>query len=283
MQCELNVKVMDKFFEAIKEKREALTKSIFSNVLPPNEELEKGRKPAEIGEIREWSGYKYQKTANGWVPYRGGTNPKDSSKTTKDSEHDREVSSLKEELDHHYGELDNLERKKKDYISQHGEEKYNERHKKIEGHIESVRKELDKFKSSTKTTKKTSSSSEGKKGNSIYKKKLVDLTDEEFNELYEDSKERYNQIIMSSTVNEVSKQSAYSAMKKLEDEKKRRKKKLGESNSSTKKETPAKKTIYSVSYIGSDGKTHTEHFDDKDAAEDFKANVRPVPARSFIF
>lgn len=63
----------------------------------------------------------------------------------------KKKSSLKEELDHHNNELDNLENKKEDYIKQHGEEKYNERHKKIEDKIEDTRKELDNLKGSDKT------------------------------------------------------------------------------------------------------------------------------------
>lgn len=58
----------------------------------------------------------------------------------------KKKSSLKEELDHHNNELDNLENKKEDYIKRHGEEKYNERHKKIEDKIEDTRKELDNLK-----------------------------------------------------------------------------------------------------------------------------------------
>lgn len=64
---------------------------------------------------------------------------------------EKQVSSLKEDLDHHNNELDNLENKKEDYIKQHGEEKYNERHKKIEDKIEDTRKELDNLKGSDKT------------------------------------------------------------------------------------------------------------------------------------
>lgn len=60
------------------------------------------------------------------------------------------------------------------------------------------------------------------KKNSIYNKKLTDLTDEEFNKIYEDSKKMYHQILMNKNVNDVSKKSAEDAMKKLEDEKKRR-------------------------------------------------------------
>lgn len=67
------------------------------------------------------------------------------------SKKEKQVSSLKEDLDHHNNELDNLENKKEDYIKQHGEEKYNERHKKIEDKIEDTRKELDNLKGSDKT------------------------------------------------------------------------------------------------------------------------------------
>lgn len=67
------------------------------------------------------------------------------------AEKEKQVSSLKEDLDHHNNELDNLENKKEDYIKQHGEEKYNERHKKIEDKIEDTRKELDNLKGSDKT------------------------------------------------------------------------------------------------------------------------------------
>lgn len=83
---------------------------------------------------------------------------------------------------------------------------------------------------------KTTSSEGDKKGNSFYNKKLTDLTDEEFNKIYEDSKKMYHQILMNKNINETSRQSAESAMKKLEDEKKRRKgdgKKQTNSNSVT--------------------------------------------------
>lgn len=52
--------------------------------------LEKGKR-AEIGEVRTWGGYKYQKTASGWVPF------KESSKQVKESsvKQDRETSGYK--------------------------------------------------------------------------------------------------------------------------------------------------------------------------------------------
>lgn len=34
--------------------------------------IEKGGKRAQVGEIREWNGKKYQKTANGWAPVKTG-------------------------------------------------------------------------------------------------------------------------------------------------------------------------------------------------------------------
>lgn len=47
------------------------------------EALEKGKRAA-IGEIREWSGKKYQKTATGWVPVKGDS--KDSKKNSSEGE-----------------------------------------------------------------------------------------------------------------------------------------------------------------------------------------------------
>ena len=38
------------------------------------ETFEKGKK-ANIGEVRDWNGQKYQKTVNGWVPVKQGANP----------------------------------------------------------------------------------------------------------------------------------------------------------------------------------------------------------------
>jgi len=38
----------------------------------PSSYLEKGGKPAQIGEIREFAGKKYQKGANGWRPVKKG-------------------------------------------------------------------------------------------------------------------------------------------------------------------------------------------------------------------
>lgn len=51
--------------------------------------LEKGKR-AEIGEVRTWGGYKYQKTASGWVPF------KESSKSTPapKSEDEQELTKL---------------------------------------------------------------------------------------------------------------------------------------------------------------------------------------------
>lgn len=91
---------------------------------------------------------KHIDTGKEWRAWKLNLNS--SSKETK-SEQVKQVSSLKEELDHHNNELDNLENKKEDYIKQHGEEKYNERHKKIEDKIEDTRKELDNLKGSDKT------------------------------------------------------------------------------------------------------------------------------------
>lgn len=120
------------------------------NILPDYtaEILTKGGKAAAIGEIRTFGGKKYKKTTNGWRPVSKKDSKVEDSKETAGSDKSKTKSSLKEELDHHYSELDNLEEKKKNYIAQHGEEKYNERHKKIEDQIERTRKELDSLKDS---------------------------------------------------------------------------------------------------------------------------------------
>ena len=52
-------------------RRETILKG-FSNA----DELIKGGKPAEIGEIREFKGGKFEKTANGWVPVKKDKSPK---------------------------------------------------------------------------------------------------------------------------------------------------------------------------------------------------------------
>lgn len=80
-------------------------------------------------------------------------------------------------------------------------------------------------------TAASASKTDATKKNSIYNKKLTDLTDEEFNNIYEDSKKMYHQILMNKNVNDVSKKSAEDAMKKLEDEKKRRESNKKESSS----------------------------------------------------
>lgn len=53
-------------------------------------------------------------------------------------------------------------------------------------------------------------------------------------------------------------------------------------NSTSKESTVKKDKTYSVSYRGSDGKVHTEHFTDKASADDFKANFSPIRSMKFI-
>lgn len=60
------------------------------------EVLEKGR-GAQIGEIRDWKGGKYQKTANGWVPYTQGGGASAKKEGEGDSS-DGKVLSMKKEL-----------------------------------------------------------------------------------------------------------------------------------------------------------------------------------------
>lgn len=53
------------------------------------------------------------------------------------------IKSLKGELDHHREELDRHEANYDSYVSNYGEKRYLERYKKIEEHIENIKKELD--------------------------------------------------------------------------------------------------------------------------------------------
>ena len=47
-----------------------------TSIIISNDKIEKARKPAQIGEIREWRGRKMKKTANGWVPVSKGKQPR---------------------------------------------------------------------------------------------------------------------------------------------------------------------------------------------------------------
>lgn len=100
----------------------------------------------------------------------------------------------------------------------------------------------------SKTTSSASKTDTTKK-NSIYNKKLTDLTDEEFNNIYEDSKKMYHQILMNKNVNAVSKKSAEDAMKKLEDEKKRRESNKNGSKSQQKQDTNNEVSVKDVKAI----------------------------------
>lgn len=55
----------ENLFESKSDLNDEISKAIESDV------LEKGGKKATLGEIREWSGKKYQKTTQGWIPYKG--------------------------------------------------------------------------------------------------------------------------------------------------------------------------------------------------------------------
>lgn len=48
--------------------------------------IEKGGKRAQVGEIREWNGKKYQKTANGWAPVKTGSGQKGEGKPAEGGE-----------------------------------------------------------------------------------------------------------------------------------------------------------------------------------------------------
>lgn len=76
---------MSEFFDAL-DKREAMDR-LCKSIMPDDtaDILEKGKK-ADIGEIRDWGGHKYQKTASGWVLVRGegSTGKKTSTKGNED-------------------------------------------------------------------------------------------------------------------------------------------------------------------------------------------------------
>lgn len=77
---------MSEFFDAIEKNKGRIQKAILSNVIDPNlkDFFEKGKR-AQVGEIRDWNGKRYQKTVNGWAPVKGeGSIGKKTS--TKDSE-----------------------------------------------------------------------------------------------------------------------------------------------------------------------------------------------------
>ena len=66
---------MDNIFFDVLDKSRAIDR-LHKSIMPDTtaEILEKGKR-AEIGEVRTWGGYKYQKTQNGWVPFKEGTKP----------------------------------------------------------------------------------------------------------------------------------------------------------------------------------------------------------------
>lgn len=168
---------MSKFFDVL-DKDEAMDR-LCKSIMPDDtaDILEKGKK-ADIGEIRDWGGHKYQKTAAGWIMIgkSGQTKSENKDINSKVAEHDKKVRSLKEDLHYYYGALDNLEGRKKDYISQYGEEKYNERYKRIEDHIESIKKELDELKDQSKKISVNSPSKGYKKGDYVTAKNSDGVT-----------------------------------------------------------------------------------------------------------
>ena len=59
---------MDQFFEALEKSKNNVVLNVMEQVQYDEtaDVLEKGKR-AQMGEIREWNGLKYQKTPNGWV------------------------------------------------------------------------------------------------------------------------------------------------------------------------------------------------------------------------
>lgn len=78
---------MDKFFEALEKSKNAITLGLLEQVGfdETAEVLEKGKK-AQIGEIRDWKGIKMQKTAQGWVPVKGGSKPEGNQEITQEQQ-----------------------------------------------------------------------------------------------------------------------------------------------------------------------------------------------------
>lgn len=76
---------MSEFFDVL-DKREAMDR-LCKSIMPDDtaDVLEKGKK-ADIGEIRNWGGHKYQKTAAGWIMVGKSEQPKDNKGTSKESE-----------------------------------------------------------------------------------------------------------------------------------------------------------------------------------------------------
>lgn len=80
------------------QRQESIYKSFVGSLEPSDsliikaietEEVEKGKR-AQLGEIREWNGKKYQKTASGWVSVKGD-NDKKPSKDLTESQIDGEI------------------------------------------------------------------------------------------------------------------------------------------------------------------------------------------------
>lgn len=146
------VEIPDGIFKSINDKSSLRYKETSLNILKgiagiccvDKDAIEKA-KALPIGTEKTYGGKVYVKTERGWRPKRKSNDGNKESKTENDDKKSREIASLKEELDHHRNELDNLEKKKDYYYSQYAFTLYHDRHKKIEENIKKTEEELDKL------------------------------------------------------------------------------------------------------------------------------------------
>ena len=81
---------MDQFFEALEKSKNNVVLNVIGQVQYDEtaDVLEKGKR-AQMGEIREWNGLKYQKTSNGWIPVKqqkeGASEKKEETGSKKDT------------------------------------------------------------------------------------------------------------------------------------------------------------------------------------------------------
>ena len=111
---------MDKYFEALEKAKKGidLSGSFINQDQTASDalfldELEKGRK-AQIGEIRTWSGKKYQKTTNGWRPVKTGARDGGS----KEESEEKKPSALKTDAWNENISIDQLPEKYKGFAKE---------------------------------------------------------------------------------------------------------------------------------------------------------------------
>lgn len=98
---------MDNIFTSVLDKSNAMDR-MCKSIGPDTtaEILEKGKR-AEIGEVRTWGGYKYQKTASGWVPFKEGS--KQEKKTSNEPKESGDKAEIERRIKEIESEQDQIE------------------------------------------------------------------------------------------------------------------------------------------------------------------------------